>query len=514
MKRKNPTSRSVKQGLEADLLIISTLADIYKALKAISLYPQGHPLRSESLQVAHGSLLSFLNNSSQSLMVRPSGFTVDDNRLLSDVNPHVSSLAQELLTRDITQVTFRNDVSISDLQAFLTILSLEPVKIVVGGGVDLLLSNTGISTIWINKSDTSDPSIVASGQPTAGHPQHRKYSLSETVAQLDQEKDDGRYLRLTQLLIKSAEEYQHSKEVQCILPALSALLRHASDPNRNTQQQEHARITLDAICSGAMIDSLVDQLKSRDFNQHELIYQIIRTVGAKAAPIVIHHLCATDDLPSRKGLSIALKMIGPPAIASLMEMLDDGRWYVVRNMVSILGEIGSEESLPDLKKSAFHQDHRVRKETIRSLVKIGGKDAENVIIESLWDNDPSVVRLAIASLKSMKSRLAVQPLIQLVAQQDPLLRADALKREALRAVGHIGDHRATPHLLGLLKSRRWIAWQKWTALKFEAIAVLGRLGDAQALPELRMLAGQGGALGKACRDAIDNIERLSEESFE
>jgi HEAT repeat protein len=211
---------------------------------------------------------------------------------------------------------------------------------------------------------------------------------------------------------------------------------------------------------------------------------------------------------------MALVRIGYPAVAPLVGMLRDERWHVVRNMVAILGEIGSRECVAALRSSLDHSDQRVRKETVRTLAKIGGKEAEASIIELLADNDDGIVRQAILSLGIMRSRAAVQPLIDMVTRRDFFLTALPAKKEALQALGRIGDRGATRCLLDILEGRHLLAWNRWEELKIASAAALGQLGDESALPALKILAQRGGQLGRTCGEAVDGIERLAADFYE
>nr|WP_243688319.1 hypothetical protein [Geotalea toluenoxydans] len=78
----------------------------------------------------------------------------------------------------------------------------------------------------------------------------------------------------------------------------------------------------------------------------------------------------------------------------------------------------------------------------------------------------------------------------------------------------MGDRRAVTPLLSLLGSNSWLPWSKWDEMKIVAATALGRLGDEAALPSLNACAARGGSLGKACSDAVDNIERVAEGLYE
>jgi HEAT repeat protein len=290
---------------------------------------------------------------------------------------------------------------------------------------------------------------------------------------------------------------------------MQGLLEQTDDQRRSTIQREYASFSLEQITAGPTTDFLLQQLEQRDPSGSEMIYRVLRQLGTKVVYVLVQRLCIANSLLARKALATAIIKIGPAAIPPLVAALQDERWYVVRNMVAILGEICSQECVGELQHAVNHADPRVRKETIRSLLNIGGKEAESTIIDMLDDRDTTIVKQAILSLGIMKSQLAVQPLIGIVAQRDLFMKSLPLKKEALQALGRIGDRRATPYLTGLLQKWHWFAWSRWQELKIAAAAALGQLGDEAAIPALKARMSAGGGLGRACGEAVDNIERLA-----
>ena len=178
-------------------------------------------------------------------------------------------------------------------------------------------------------------------------------------------------------------------------------------------------------------------------------------------------------------------------------------------MVTILGEIRSAESINALQLTARHPQPKVRKEVIKSLLKIGPQAADATLISLLEDPDNDVVRHAIYSLGAIRSRAAVAPLLDIVTVSDTFLKELSLKKMAILSLGRIGERQATNVLLNILTSRRWLAPVRWQEIKVAAATALGRMGDESALPLLKRHASDNTPFGVACSDAADNLERLA-----
>ncbi len=64
---------------------------------------------------------------------------------------------------------------------------------------------------------------------------------------------------------------------------------------------------------------------------------------------------------------------------AILEKLTDPRWYFVRNLCFILGEIGFRGAAPGLVRVLQHTDSRVRKEAVLALGKLKAPEATHVL---------------------------------------------------------------------------------------------------------------------------------------
>jgi HEAT repeat protein len=168
-------------------------------------------------------------------------------------------------------------------------------------------------------------------------------------------------------------------------------------------------------------------------------------------------------------------------------------------------------AIPELQACLQHTDIRVCKEAVRSLAKIGGREAETAIIALLHGNKSLHFPQAIASLGGMKSRKALAELIQIVGSRDMFLENLAIKIDALGAIAMIGDHQAVPPLIEILSSSHILARGRWAQFKIAIAGSLARLGDIRALPVLKKNAAGTGELARACSEAVESIERMRGE---
>jgi HEAT repeat protein len=503
------------------------LVDLYKAVKGAAFYPEGHPYRTAPLQRACQALQRLVAKGELVLAVNRQGFVPGPEG--SDGSAMVLQLARECFIRRIASITFMSDLSIEDLQAFVDLLSRDPHKTASFGAFATQLEQSGVRTVWINEKDMAaiwakrgggpeagDGVGEGEGEPGAGgEPDAASLGQASAIPGTEEllplmavERSDTRYQELGRELV---ERFRGERRDDAVLPVLLELLRQHGDREKSVPQREYALFALERIADGAA-DLLLDALESRELPDKEGIHRVLAVMGGKGAYWIIQRICLAEGLFEKKSLATALVRLGPVAAPPLIPLLKDQRWFVVRNVVAILGELRLPDTVISLQKPLYHDDQQVRKETVRALMKIGGEPAENLLIALLDDPDEGIVRHAILSLGLMHSRQAVPFLLKLLEKRDLLLKTLQVKKELLVALGRIGDRRGTPLLLKMLGGRRWPLFGKRLELKVEVASALGSLGDEAALAALSVFCKGTGPLAEACREAVDAIERVSGET--
>ena len=548
------------EGKSDALLLDAALNALAKALKAINFYPPEHPLRNESVSSALENLNSLLTGNPLIFLWSRDACTLAGDPPIRNSSATARSLAKEMLTRKLQRLIILPDLSISDLMAFLSIATTEAANIQAEGGIEAAMLNAGITTICANevnlslistvKSGSTEPETVpdpdsegieaaldsdvagenispggigaeqqketdeASADNSQDHAegppdlQFSKLGMDILLGMLKAEDRESQFLQLAREVIDSAEEFRQQQAFDALLHVIEALLEIYSTTGRSQAQKEFVKYALEQIASGAMTGFILDRIEERMEENEPLLNSICAVLGQSLAYPLIQRLCVADALHARKTIAIALTHSGEAAISALVAMLRDERWYVVRNMVTILGEIVSPESIKALRMVSQHPEPKVRKEVVKSLVKVSPQASEAPLISMLTDPDRDVLRHVIFSLGAIRSKNAIKPLLEMVTTTDTFLKEVELKKIAVLALGRIGDRQATEPLLDILFVRGWFAPRRWNELKIAAATALGQLGDESALPKLKRLANSDSDLGTACSEATDNFERV------
>lgn len=524
-----------------DKSIDSLLNSLAKALKALTFYPAGHPQRNESIASAYKQIKPFILEHELILLWSRDACSVADDSELKSRSVTAKALSREMLTRKLQRLIILPDVTEKDLLAFLNLIATEAATIHAHGGIEAEIARAGITTIGANEVDLSamkgplqeneveeseagESEIPDSCEEEEAEeeeesppeepeePQDIQFSLlgmDILLGMLKAEKNEHHYLQLAREVIDAAEELKQQEAFETLFPALEVLLDEHTSEARPMPQKEYIRYALEQITSGGMMTFLLDKLEERSAENELLLDRLCTTLGQTLAYPLIQRLCVVESLHAKKTVAIALAKTGTAAVPAILPMLKDERWYVVRNMVTILGEIGSAEAANALQTTAQHPEPKVRKEVIKAFMKLNTQAAETTLISLMKDVDADVVRQAIFSLGVIRSRTAVRPLLDIVTASDLFLNDLSLKKHAIAALGRIGDRQATNALMDIMDIRGWLAPVRWQELKAVAAAALGQLGDESAIPLLKKFARRKTPLGNACSDAIDNLERLA-----
>jgi HEAT repeat protein len=153
----------------------------------------------------------------------------------------------------------------------------------------------------------------------------------------------------------------------------------------------------------------------RDEDRRARLMQVCRSIGLEMAIAISDALSDTTDRFARRTLMEAMINMGSTGMVVIEQMIEDRRWFVVRNGLAILGEVGGDQAVELITSSLAHTDARVRKEALLALAKVGGEDAGMLVYGMLEDPDPEARLAAAMAVGALKVERALKPLIQLLA---------------------------------------------------------------------------------------------------
>lgn len=168
-----------------------------------------------------------------------------------------------------------------------------------------------------------------------------------------------------------------------------------------------------------------------------------RMPAAAATDILLQTLTESELRGTRMGAYRRLISMGDTAVPRILQMLQDDRWYVQRNMLAMLNEMQYLPTNFSPAEFARHTDARVRREAVAMWLRVP-TELDRAIIAALKDTDERVLRLGLAAAQ----RSCPEAAIPFIANrlQDNTLPAD-VRIHLLRLLGQARNPIAVDALL-------------------------------------------------------------------
>jgi HEAT repeat protein len=188
---------------------------------------------------------------------------------------------------------------------------------------------------------------------------------------------------------------------------------------------------------------------------------------------------------ARRVFCDALSEIGKNAIELFIPFIDDRRWFLVRNIVYILGRIGKEQSLPYIQKAFNHEENRVRREAIQALGLIGGPKTVGLLVKALTNDDVRIRCMAAINLGKAGKKAGLISLLEIVQSKDFYKREPVEIKAFFNGIGMVGSNEVVPVLQDLLERKSWFGRGKTDEIRIGAAHALAMIGtpDAKAVLE-------------------------------
>lgn len=232
--------------------------------------------------------------------------------------------------------------------------------------------------------------------------------------------------------------------------------------------------------SREVITAVITDLRQRKKGtpEYQSAYTYLQVLDRESTTVLLELLASEKDRTIRRYLIDILKELGKGQIDMIGQRISDGRWYFVRNIVSILGDTRDEEAVAFLEKVADHKQPQIRNEVIRGLIGIGGKRAAGLLVRYLRDKDPDVQIMAIRGLAVVHGAGPEESaaLITFLDGRHLSKKDNELTIDAIKTLGKIGHDAAAVYLQRYLKVRWWRSRKLQLELRDAARAAIDEIG--------------------------------------
>ncbi len=224
-------------------------------------------------------------------------------------------------------------------------------------------------------------------------------------------------------------------------------------------------------------------LYDRDSAEYLACRRLLATLGGLAIEPLLEMLADEPDMALRKSMVDLISSVADRHVEEVGRYVNDGRWYFVRNVVSILGATKCSESVPFLGRTLRHADARVRRESIRALAGVPDPRAAEFLVIALGDLDAGNVQLAARYLGSLAYAGATPALIDVARGEGSGNRELGPRSEAIEALGQIGSPEALPTLEALAARRPLVGGGRARDLASVAAAAVAAINERRGKAE-------------------------------
>ncbi|MCI5149095.1 MAG: hypothetical protein D3916_06880 [Candidatus Electrothrix sp. MAN1_4] len=192
-----------------------------------------------------------------------------------------------------------------------------------------------------------------------------------------------------------------------------------------------------------LIEYLYDRSKGEDAGRLLVLF------GKTAAEFLIEPQSLQQSRSKPDALLKLFENIGPAAEKSLGALLHRTKdWYLLRNSIKMLGEIGSPACFADVTALLSHNDLRVKGEVLRAASKIESKEKRNFFLQALRSVPKQLKEPVVALLGDIPDSSLVAPLADLLDEAASARNKSSyqLRTTICKTLGKIGSVKAIPTL--------------------------------------------------------------------
>ena len=475
--------------------VVLAAIELAKGIKIVNFYPPGHP----ALTQAIGKIVDAI----ETIPPPEDGIEIDVTKSallfretpLPTGNKAIADLNRELYHRRASKLILLNGQKPEEMIAFLGVLNRDIQDLHEQGGLEKALLREKVTRIWVNRVDYEGltamlkeeeiplPEEGAEGFVSSGLGLDEKpleeLEVGELLKRLEKESDAGRYRDLIIAVTRALLRERDDRRIEYSCAALSIYVIHLErPPEKNPEIPVLARMGIKEIVSDDLVAHYIRRLRDQGGRNRAEVETTLVAFGERAVKALLSTLAEEGDLLVRKSIVDIIVKIGHPAIPAIIDNLNDSRWYVVRNMVAILGNLDEPDLAPRIAAALSHPDLRVKKEAIRGLSRLSHPSAVTTLGEQCFFPEETIALSATAALSRKKEEEAVQILLRRAVQKKIFFPHYRLAHEAVESLRAIDTDAAITALEEIFHTTAIWETSKFRELKKHALRCISRMsGD-------------------------------------
>lgn len=424
-----------------------------KTLRTAQFYPIKHPAFRRSLERSFLYLSQLLKRTGAlDVTITKSHIHVDD-KPVSGNQQVLGFLASECFRRRIKQLHFEPQVDIDDYLALYTVLSRDAREVQDAGGAERLLAGSGARNLWANalRFDAKQLSEVAE-EPEPIDEQTVDEILTEARQPHDELRRnlealpaarDARKLRtLLHEIVEEVRQAIGNDDLVAAMLAASVLARMAEQHGAEHPRSKAYAAAIRAVAAPKVVELIVARMGRAIADTWESYSTTLRWIGPEAIPLLLSALIQSESRKERLRLLATIRSYGPAALKPTLQLLQDGRWFVLRNGIELVGAVGSPKVVSALQPFLNHDHPKVRQAARGALRQLGGEAALRLLIAATQEQSEADRRHAVSQLGFFPAAAVMPTILELIERGSAGVAQEAL---------HVLSELEPPDLLAFLE---------------------------------------------------------------
>jgi len=207
------------------------------------------------------------------------------------------------------------------------------------------------------------------------------------------------------------------------------------------------------------------------------VHPYLELLGDPMVRRMVDRLGEETDRTRRGRLVEAIRSVGSISLPALIDVLTAPAWFLVRNALTLLSDIGDTGCIPPILPLLQHPEPRVRRTAVRALWKLGGPVAEPHLLARMKETDAETMQEILFALGQLRSENSLPQVIALA--QDKRVQ-ERIRIQALDTLGSIASPKAMPVLLDCMRRKGFFSQGESPGIRMAAAKALASLGTAES----------------------------------
>jgi hypothetical protein len=303
---------------------------------------------------------------------------------------------------------------------------------------------------------------------------------STLFSQLDGATSANQWSQIFDEMATLAEHASRDGRTHVLAAVCVGIVKRERD-DKMEERRQACTMTLRRLLRPALLRG-VAQLLPRKREMAQDLEMVLARAGAEGADAVIE-LLTEESMASDRHAYLDIMPRLQAGVPTLVHMLGDTRWFVVRNAADLLGEMRVQSAESTLLTLLQHTDERVRKSAANALINLGTTAGFRAVCEMLQADSPKTRAHAAMALSSRRDERSTAQL-RTVLEDEP---DTEVQLALLSALGKIATPAAVEQLIRAAEPKRRLLERKPTSFRVAAIQALAEAKTPAAVAAIAVL---------------------------